>query len=231
MVIVMNILIIDNSHSLSHIIKKTLEAYDYNVALDNSKFRKEFLVENNKFSVIILNTSLSKDISFRLLEKIKEISPSTKILGICKRDGWKNKVEFLKRGADDVLTYPFPMQELLARIQSLNRRPEGFNTNKLYVKDIEVDTEIKSVTKDNKDVNLRKQEFSVFEYLLRNKNRTVTRYELMDHVWDYRKLNNSNTIDVHIKRIRDKIEDRGLIQTVHGVGYKIVDYKKHPKAS
>ena len=221
----MNILIIDNSNSLSHIIKKTLEAYDYNVAIDNDSFKQKYLVEEEKFSVIILNASLPKGSSFSILKDIKDVSPNTKILGICKRDGWKNKVVFLKEGADDVLTYPFPMQELLARIQSLIRRPNSYTTNKLYVRDIEVDTDMKIATKSKRDINLRKQEYSVFEYLLRNKNRTVTRYELMDHVWDYRKLNNSNTIDVHIKRIRDKIEDRGLIQTVHGVGYKIVDKK------
>ncbi len=219
----MNILIIDNSQSLSHIIQKTLEAYDYRVALDNSNFRKEYLVEDGKFSIIIINSSLPKNSSFKILKKIKDISPLSKVLGICKRDGWRNKVEFLKRGADDVLTYPFPMQELLVRIQSLNRRSGGLNGNKLYLKDIEIDTDIKSATKGNKEINLRKQEFSVFEYLVRNRNRTVTRYELMDHVWDYRKMNYSNTIDVHIKRIRDKIEDRGLIQTIHGVGYKVVD--------
>jgi len=225
----MNILIIDNSSSLSHIIKKTLEAYDYNVALDDHSFTKQYLVEENKFSVIIINSSLPKESSFSILRSVKLVSPDTKVLGICKKDGWKNKVRFLKEGADDVLTYPFPMQELLARIQSLIRRPNSYTTNKIYLKDIEVDTDTKAVTKRNRDVNLRKQEYSVFEYLLRNKNRTVTRYELMDHVWDYRKLNNSNTIDVHIKRIRDKIEDRGLIQTVHGVGYKIVD--RNSKAS
>lgn len=225
----MNILIIDNSLSLSHIIQKTLEAYDYHVALDNECFELKYLVEDNKFSVVIINSSLPKDSSFLILKKIKSVSPETKIIGICKKDGWKNKVRFLKDGADDVLTYPFPMQELLARIQSLIRRPSSFSSNRLYIKDIEVDTDSKSVTKDRKDVDLRKQEYSVFEYLLRNKNRTVTRYELADHVWDFRKLNNSNTIDVHIKRIRDKIGDRSIIQTVHGTGYKIID--RGPKAS
>lgn len=225
----MNILIIDNSLSLSHIIQKTLEAYDYKVALDNELFELKYLVEDNKFSIAIINSSLPKGISFSILKEIKDISPEIRVLGICRKDGWKNKVRFLKDGADDVLTYPFPMQELLARIQSLIRRPNTYNSSRLYVKDVEVDTDTKSVTKKNKDINLRKQEYSVFEYLLRNKNRTVTRYELADHVWDYRRLNNSNTIDVHVKRIRDKIGDRSIIQTIHGAGYRIID--KGPKAS
>jgi DNA-binding response OmpR family regulator len=225
----MNILIIDNSSTLSHIMVRTLESYDYKTALDTGKFENRYLLEEGKFELVILNLSLPKNKSFNILKDIKHISPSTKILGICRREGWKNKVKFLQDGADDVLTYPFPMQELLARIQCLNRRSDIYNSNKLYVSDIELDTSIKSAVKDNEEIPLRKQEYSLFEYLLRNKDRAVTRYELMDHVWDYRKLNNSNTIDVHIKRIRDKIGDRGLIQTVHGVGYKIID--RGPKAS
>jgi DNA-binding response OmpR family regulator len=225
----MNILIIDNSTTLSHIMKKTLEAYNYRTTLDRDHFATENLIKEGKFEIVILNTSLPKEQSFSILKSIKEISPRIKVLGVCKREGWKNRVRFLQEGADDVLTYPFPMQELLARIQCLNRRPKSYDSDKLCLSNIEIDTSIRSATKDNLEVPLRKQEYSLFEYLLRNKNRTVTRYELMDHVWDYRKFNNSNTIDVHVKRLRDKLGNRNLIQTVHGVGYRIVE--KEPKAS
>ncbi len=225
----MNILIIENSTTLSHIMQMTLESYDYKITQDTEAFKSRSLIEEGKFDIIILNSSLPGRKSFKILKYIKEFSSSTRILGICNKEGWKNKVKFLQDGADDVLTYPFPMQELLARIQCLNRRSGQYNSDKLYVSDIEVNTGIKSATKGREEIPLRKQEYSLFEYLLRNKDRAVTRYELMDHVWDYRRFTNSNTIDVHIKRIRDKIGDRGLIQTVHGVGYKIVD--RGPKAS
>ncbi len=225
----MNILIIENSPTLSHIMQRTLESYDYKTTQDTEVFKSRSFVEENKFDIIILNSSLPGRKSFKILKYIKEFSPSTKILGICNKEGWKNKVKFLQDGADDILTYPFPMQELLARIQCLNRRSDKYNPNKLYVSDIEVDTGIKSATKGNEEIPLRKQEYSLFEYLLRNKDRAVTRYEIMDHVWDYRRFTNSNTIEVHVKRIRDKIGDRGLKQAIHGVGYKIV--AKGPKAS
>jgi len=226
----MNILIIENSLTLSHIMKKTLESYDHKTTLDTEDFEYEFLVEDEKFNVVVINTNLSKNRSYEILEDLQELSPKTKILGICKKDGWKDKVKFLEKGADDVLTYPFPMQELLARIQCLHRRESKYAPEKLHVDDITMDTGIRSATKGRDEIPLRKQEYSLLEYLVRNKNRAVTRYELMDHVWDYRKFNNSNTIDVHVKRLRDKIGDRGLIQTVHGVGYKIIERSK-PKAS
>lgn len=225
----MNILIIENSSTLSHIMEKTLTAYDYKTTVDTEDFESQYLINENKFDIVILNSSLPEERSFEILKAIKSSSKDIKILGICKKEGWQMKVEFLKKGADDILSYPFPMQELLARIQCLNRRNSQYTNEKLYLEDIEVDTDIKSATKDKEEIPFRKQEYDLFEYLLRNKNRTITRYELMDHVWDYRKLNNSNTIDVHVKRVRDKIGDRGLIQTVHGVGYKIVE--KRPKAS
>ena len=225
----MNILIIDNSSTLSHIMVKTLTSYDYKTTLDSEKFEHRYLLEEGKFDIVIINSSLPDGKSLELLQDIRKISRSIKVLGICKKEGWQNKVSFLKNGADDVLTYPFPMQELLARIQCLNRRSKNYDSERLYLSNIELDSNIKSATKGNEEIPLRKQEFSLLEYLIRNKNRTVTRYELMDHVWDYRKFNNSNTIDVHVKRIRDKIGNRNLIQTVHGVGYKIVDNK--PKAS
>ena len=210
--------------------KKTLESYDHKTTLDTEDFEYEFLVEDEKFNVVVINTNLSKNRSYEILEDLQELSPKTKILGICKKDGWKDKVKFLEKGADDVLTYPFPMQELLARIQCLHRRESKYAPEKLHVDDITMDTGIRSATKGRDEIPLRKQEYSLLEYLVRNKNRAVTRYELMDHVWDYRKFNNSNTIDVHVKRLRDKIGDRGLIQTVHGVGYKIIERSK-PKAS
>jgi DNA-binding response OmpR family regulator len=226
----MNILIIENSTTLAHIIQKTLDSYDYKTTVDDSSFNTETLVNDNLFDLVILSCSLEKERSLEILECITRNSPDTKILGISKRDGWKKKVVFLDKGADDVLTYPFPMQELLARIQCITRRREKDKEESLELSDISMDTGIRSATKGRDEIPLRKQEYNLLEYLVRNKNRTVTRYELMDHVWDYRKYNHSNTIDVHVKRLRDKLGDRDLIQTVHGVGYKVVE-KKKPKAS
>jgi len=99
----------------------------------------------------------------------------------------------------------------------------------LYIGGYCLDGENYTITDANRNIKLRKKEFEVLEYLVKNKNRTISRCELLDHVWDYREYIGSNTIDVHIKRIRDKLEKKGLIKTVHGKGYKVVDYK--PKSS
>jgi len=225
----MNILIIEKSKTISHILKNTLMAYGYYITEDSSDFTSEKLVERGIFEILILDINITgKHTSIDILKKIKAKKKcDTKILGICSVGIWKDKVNFLNNGGDDVLSYPFPMQELIARIQSLLRRPKSYIDNKMYIGEILLDTNDKSVSSKNSEIELRKREYELFEYLVRNKNRTVSRCELLDHVWDYRSYTGSNTVDVHIKRLRDKLPKKGLIETVHGQGYRI----KEPKSS
>lgn len=225
----MNILIIENSPTLSQLLQKALDAYGYNTTLDNENFQSRPLIHKKIFDFIILNTNLGKETTKEILENIKKADKDTKVLGVCNKGSWVEKVEFLNHGGDDVLTYPFPVQELLARIQSLVRRPKSYVDENIYMGDYVLDTRNKTVTKDEKDLNLRKKEYALFEYLARNKDRAISRCELLDHVWDYREYVGSNTIDVHIKRLRDKLEDKSIINTIHGVGYKMK--AKKPKAS
>ena len=225
----MNILIIEKSKTISHILKNTLVAYGYNITEDNADFGSENLVDRGLFEILIIDTNLNgKYTTENILKKLKEKKNiKTKILGICSIGIWKDKVNFLNSGGDDVLSYPFPVQELIARIQSLLRRPNSYVDSRMYIGDILLDTTNKTVSVKNSDIDLRKKEYQLLEYLVRNRNRTVSRCELLDHVWDYRSYTGSNTIDVHVKRLRDKIPCKGLIETVHGQGYRV----KEPKAS
>ena len=224
----MNILIIDKSKTISYIIKKSLIAYGYNVSEDGVDFNSSNLLKRNIFEVLILDTNISGRYSTGdIITQVKGHKNSEcKILGLCSTGTWRDKVNFLNSGGDDVLSYPFPMQELIARITSLLRRPNNYIDSQMYIGDVVLDTRNKTVCVKEKDVDLRKKEYELLEYLMRNKNRTVSRCELLDHVWDYRSYTGSNTIDVHIKRIRDKIVNKSLIETVHGQGYRIKDLKK-----
>ncbi len=228
----MNILIIDKSKTISYIIKKSLIAYGYNISEDGTDFNSENLLKRNLFEILILDTNLSgKYCTVDILKKTKSNKDSDcKILGICSTGNWRDKVNFLNNGGDDVLSYPFPMQELIARIQSLLRRPNSYIDSQMYIGDVVLDTRNKTVSVKQQDVDLRKKEYELLEYLMRNRNRTVSRCELLDHVWDYRSYTGSNTVDVHVKRIRDKIVNKSLIETVHGQGYRIKD-RKNLKAS
>jgi DNA-binding response OmpR family regulator len=227
----MNILIIENSSTLSQLISKSLDAYGYKVTLDNKDFTNKHLVDKNIFDLFIMNTNLDKGVTKKLLKYVIGKSKGSKVLGICNKGSWVEKVDFLNNGGDDVLTYPFPVQELLARIQSLMRRPRSYIDKNIYIGDFLLDLDNRSVYKDDKDIEIRKKEYDLFEYLVRNKGRVVSRCELLDHVWDYREYIGSNTVDVHIKRLRDKLEDKNLIETVHGVGYQVKDLEKDSKTS
>lgn len=226
--LIMNILIIENNTTLSQLLTKALEAYGYNVTVDNDSFTSKGLVRRAIFDFVILNTNLAKSQTKAILQYIRSENSNIKILGVCNKGNWVEKVEFLNNGGDDVLTYPFPVQELLARIQSLIRRPKNYVDENLYIGDYILDTRNKIVSKEEEDIHLRKKEYELFEYLVRNSERAISRCELLDHVWDYRDYVGSNTIDVHIKRLRDKLKDKTIIRTIHGVGYKAGNKKlKH----
>lgn len=225
----MNILIIENSTTLSQIIAKTLDSYGYKITIDNENFDSKVFVADRIFDFLILNTKLKDGKTEEILSFTIEKSPDTKILGVCNNGSWTEKVSFLNHGGDDVLTYPFPMQELLARIQSLSRRPKSYIDKNISLGDLTLDLDSKSIHKGNDEIEVRNKEYDLFEYLVRNRERPVSRCELLDHVWDYRQYVGSNTIDVHVNRLREKLQDSKVIETVHGVGYIVRDRK--PKAS
>lgn len=225
----MNILIIENSPLLSQLLQKSLNTYGYCTTLDDENFSSKKLIKDKVFDFVVLNTNLGNTHTKDILSYIREFGGNTKILGVCNKGSWIEKVEFLNQGGDDVLTYPFPVQELLARIQSLMRRPKNYVDENIYIGNYVLDTRNKTVMENEQDINLRKKEYELFEYLARNQDRTISRCELLDHVWDYREYVGSNTIDVHIKRLRDKLSDKAIISTIHGVGYKI--RMRKPKAS
>lgn len=224
----MNILIIEDSSSVSHIISSILRSREYIVKETTSMQFEERDIKSGVFELIILNTSLDKG-TLEIQKRIRNESNRILLLGVSTKSTWKEKVDFLNSGGDDVLDYPFPMQELLARISSLQRRPKENNEGLLKFKDLEINSEAKNVTKSKKEIPLRRREFTLLEYMVRNKNRTVSRAELLDHVWDYRRATGSNTVDVHVKRLRDKLMDRELIETVHGFGYTVKDKKVETK--
>ncbi|MCD4811034.1 response regulator transcription factor [bacterium] len=219
----MNILIIEESKTIAQLISKSLSAQGFNITLDDSGFTNEVFVKKGLFEIVVLNTNLPKDRTKRIIEKVKALNINIKILGICSLGGWKDKVSFLKDGGDDVVSYPFPIQELVARIWSLQRRPRSYIDEKLYIGEYLLDKDNLLASSSEKDVKLRRKEFQLLEYLIKNKDRTVSRCELHDHVWDYREYLGSNTVDVHIKRIREKLDKSHLIETIHGQGYKVVN--------
>ncbi len=215
----MQTLLIESSKLISEALSISLANHGYVTKLSNEK---EFLKTNcyvKDSDILIMN--IDTKISEKQLRKLRFENINLCIIGLNTSNNWTKKLSLLKIGFDDILDYPFPSQEIIIRIQNILKRPKNLGSFFIGTKNLQIDTNAKRVLHNKSEIQLRKKEFCLLEYLIRNKNRIVSRNELLDHVWDYNKINNSNTVDVHIKRLRDKINNRDLIQTVHGFGYRI----------
>ncbi len=219
----MNILIIEDYPSVAQITKNILESNGYMAEIKTSNNVRDIKFSENLYDLIIADINLKHVKVFPLINYIRKECKEILIMGLSSKATWKEKVEFLNNGADDVIDYPYAIQELLARINSLARRPKPRIEKYLRYRDINIDTDLKYVTEEKKEVPLRRREYNLLEYLVRNKNRMISRNELLDKVWDYRKMTTSNTVDVHVKRLRDKLQDKEIIKTIHGFGYVVKD--------
>ncbi len=215
----MQTLLIEDSTLISEAIEMSLVNHGY---VTRRKTFEDFFKTNyylKDFDILILNIDF--EIPEKQLEKMRFKNPETCMVGLNTSKNWKRKVLFLQNGFDDVLDYPFPSQEMLIRIENILKRPKNTSKYLIGAKSLKIDTQSKLVLRNKNEIKLRKKEFCLLEYLVRNKNRTISRNELLDHVWDYKKINSSNTVDVHIKRLRDKIQDPRVIETIHGFGYRV----------
>jgi DNA-binding response OmpR family regulator len=220
----MRILIIEDERKVASFIKKGLEEeyYAADIASDGKEGLK--LAENEEYDLIIMDIMLPFIDGMTLTRELRKRKVSTPILVLTVKDSTDSKIEGLDAGADDYLTKPFAFEELLARIRALLRRNEKAKVSTLKVKGITLDLISHRVIKDGMEIILTPKEFSILEYLLRNKNKVVSRTKLVEHVYDYHFDTETNIIDVFINKLRTKIETGSaapLIHTIRGVGYII----------
>jgi two-component system OmpR family response regulator len=164
-----------------------------------------------------------------LIRTLRETNNHAPVIILSALGDVDDRIKGLRAGGDDYLVKPFSFDELHARIDVLHRRQKEFNSSpdtKLSVADLEMDLLARTVTRAGQKIDIQSREFRLLEYLLRNKGRIVTRTMLLENVWDYHFDPQTNVIDVHISRLRSKIDkdfDVALIQTVRGAGYIIAD--------
>lgn len=177
--------------------------------------------------IIILDLSLPDKNGYDVCRAIRLASISIPIIILTGASDVTSKVTLLNAGADDFLTKPFSVAELRARLGALLRRPPAANPTEIFnVHDLVVDPSRRRAKRAGTPIHLRRKEFDILEYLVRNRGRPVTRSMILDHAWDGTKDTWNNTVDVHIKHLRDKIDrpfDKPLIKTAYGIGYMIDD--------
>lgn len=222
----MRLLVVEDEPKIANSIKKGLkqEGYAVDVALDGLEAYD--FISTEPYDLIVLDLMLPKINGIDLCKKVRKEGVPTPILMLTSRTTTEDKVKGLNTGADDYLTKPFSFDELLARIKALLRRPNKTLTNKLVCSDLSVDIDNYVVYRGNKKISLSRKEFSLLEYLIRNKNQVLTKKQIIEHVWNFDADVLPNTVEVYIGYLRDKLEKSlpkkpRLIKTVRGFGYKI----------
>lgn len=220
----MRILVVEDEKKVSSFIKKGLEEELYKVdTAGNGKEGFEMAL-SEEYDLIISDIMMPFMNGIQLVEELRKNKINTPILLLTIKNSTKDKVEGLDSGADDYLTKPFAFEELTARVRALLRRKETQKNNILISDDLKMDLVAHKVTRTGSEIILTPKEYSILEYLLRNKNKIVSRTKLIEHVYDFHFDSGTNVIDVHINKLRAKIDrDSGkqLIHTVRGVGYII----------
>ena len=218
----MRLLVVEDEKKLNELITKKLKKEYYGV--DSCFDGEEAIryVEGTEYDAVILDIMLPKLDGFEVIKRIRAKKNKVPILLLTARDNIDDKVKGLDYGADDYLVKPFIFEELMARIRVLLRRNSGNADNVVTIANLKVDLDAKTVFRDDKLIKLSAREYSVLEYLIRNKGKILSRERIEDHIWNYDYEGGTNVIDVYIRYLRKKIDDSytpKLIHTIRGLGY------------
>src|SRR3989344_2325205 len=222
----MRILIVEDEEMLAKTLKTGLESQGHAVdyLMDGKEGERRILICHKDYDLIILDLMLPGKSGYDICKGVRAAGIHIPILILTALDRTEEKVLALDNGADDYLVKPFSFQELLARIRALERRPRESLPEVLVVKDLELNPATRAVTRDKKPILLTLKEFELLQYLMKHPNEAMGREDIFVHLWDFADMSMSNTIDVHIKNLRKKIDDQKndkLLETVRGVGYSI----------
>lgn len=220
----MRVLIIDDNQHVAQSLRRGLRpVYAVDVALNGQQGVQ--LAESTPYDVILLDLNLPDISGEDVCSSLRFNGVKAPILVLTGRDVVQDKVELLDLGADDYITKPFSLEEVKARIRAALRHSSKEPTQTtLKFADLELDPASRTVKRQEQPVELRRKEFDLLEYLMRNQGQTLTRPMILEHIWDMNENLWANVVDVHIKHLRDKIDrpfGSKMIKTVHGVGYKL----------
>ena len=224
MVIVKRILIVEDESSISDFVKGELEYEGYEVCIkeDGREGLEEAL--NNEYDLVILDIMLPSMNGFEICRRIKRVK-ATPVIMLSAKSSVIDKVNGLKLGADDYISKPFAIEELLARIEVVFRRVSNPKDSIFKFKDITIDTKSRIVKRNNEEINLTNKEYELLFFLMRHPEQVFSREDLYELIWGLESMGDNITVAVHINRLREKIEDTPadpkLLQTVWGVGYRL----------
>jgi len=216
----MRILVIEDDPNLNNQLKQSLEDSGYSVdtALDGEE--GHFLGDTEPYDAVVLDLGLPKVDGITVLEKWRKEKKNFPVLILTAREQWSDKVSGFDAGADDYVTKPFQMEEVLARLRALIRRSAGHASSDIECGPLRIDTKSNRVFLNGMKLKLTSHEYKIVEYFLHHQDKIITRTELVEHIYDQDFDRDSNTIEVFIGRLRKKM-GMDLIKTERGYGYRL----------
>lgn len=220
----MRILIIEDQEKLALSIKKGLDynGYAVDVLFDGGQGLRQLENNHMDYDLVILDIMLPTTDGITICKTLRQKKIKIPILMLTAKDTLEDKINGLNIGADDYLVKPFAFAELLARVGAILRRPVEVISPEVTVGNITLNLTERRVLKNKKEITLTTKEFAILEQFLRHPNEVLSRNKIMSHVWDFAFEGFSNVVDVHVKNLRRKLQNKNekLFETVHGVGYK-----------
>jgi two-component system copper resistance phosphate regulon response regulator CusR len=224
----MRLLLVEDEIDIQSFLRSSLEESGYQVDIASDGKTAQQLAAEAEYDILIVDLGLPDQDGITLILRLRQLGVKAPVLILSARRSVDDRVRGLEQGGDDYLTKPFALAELLARLRNLLKRntPSGSDATRLRVLDLELDLLRREAMRAGELLNLTPQEFVLLEYLCRNAGRVVTRSMILDKVWGMRIQPDTNVVDVHIYRLRGKVDGKGqqpLIRTLRGVGYVLKD--------
>ena len=220
----MRLLLVEDEAEISDFLRTSLAEAGYLVDVAADGKTAEWLATEEEFDILIVDLGLPDQDGISLILRLRQMGVRAPVLILSARRSVDDRVRGLEQGGDDYLTKPFALAELLARLRNLLKRnnPAGGEATRLQILDLELDLLRREAKRSGQLLQLTTQEFVLLEFLCRNAGRVVTRSMILEKVWGMRILPETNVVDVHIYRLRGKVDGSGqqpMIQTIRGVGY------------
>jgi two-component system copper resistance phosphate regulon response regulator CusR len=224
----MRLLLVEDEREIQQFLERALAEAGFQVDVARDGATAASLAEAHIYDILIVDLGLPDQDGIELIIGLRQRGVQAPVLILSARRSVDDRVRGLEQGGDDYLTKPFALAELLARLRNLLKRnaPQGSDATRLRVQDLELDLLRREATRAGASLQLTPQEFVLLEYLCRNAGRVVTRSMILDKVWGMRIQPDTNVVDVHIYRLRGKVDAAGLpplIRTLRGVGYVLKD--------
>ncbi len=220
----MKILVIEDEKKIASFVRKGLEAQGFVVETTSNGDDGFLLATTRPYEALVLDIMLPGKDGLSILRNLRERKISLPVILLTARSELNERLDGLNLGADDYLTKPFHIEELIARLHAVTRRATGTSQSILAVADLKMNLLTRKVTRGAQAIELTAREFSLLEHLMRSPGRVLTRVEICERVWDYNFDPGTNLVEVYVQRLRKKVDGdfpKKLIETIRGVGYCI----------